>query len=68
MYDIINNNRFNQYPKEYSCSKCKTVNALTGSYIAIVTEDDFLADPNRYIENDYDKCRSISNYILFKTR
>ena len=68
MYDIINKNRFNQYPKEYSCSKCKTVDALTGSYIAIVTEDDFLDDPNRYIENAYDKCRNLSNYKISKTR
>ena len=68
MYDIINKNRFNQYPKEYSCSKCKTVDALTGSYIAIVTEDDFLDDPNKYIENAYDKCRNLSNYKISKTR
>ena len=68
MYSIINNNRFNQDPKEYSCSECKTVNALTGSYIAIVTEDDFLADPNKYIENAYDKCQNISNYKISKTR
>jgi hypothetical protein len=68
MYDIINSNRFNQDPKEYSCSKCKTVNALTGSYIAIVTEADFLEDPNKYIENAYDKCRNISNYKISKTR
>ena len=68
MYDIINDNRFNQDPKKYSCSKCKTVNTLTGSYIAIVTEDDFLADPTKYIDNAYDKCQNISNYIISKTR
>ena len=26
VYDIINNNRFNQNPKKYSCAVCKTVN------------------------------------------
>ena len=34
VYAIINNNRFNQNPKVYSCDVCKTVNALSGSYIA----------------------------------
>ena len=29
VYDIINNNRFNQNPKKYSCDVCKTVNSLT---------------------------------------
>ena len=68
MYSIINNNRFNQNPKEYVCSKCKTVNALTGSYISIVSEDDFLSDPNKYIDNAYDKCQNVGNYIISKTR
>ena len=27
VYDIINNNRYNQNPKMYSCSRCKCVNA-----------------------------------------
>lgn len=42
MYDIINNNHFNQNPKVYSCDNCKTVNSLTGSYIALVEEEDYL--------------------------
>ena len=69
VYDIINNNRFNQNPKIYSCTKCKTVNSLTGSYIAYVTEDDFLANPNKYINNAYDKSENdASGYDLVKTR
>ncbi len=68
LYNIINNNRFNQNPIKYSCEKCKTVNALTGSYISIVEEEDFLANPDKYIENAYDKCQNISNYTLSKTR
>lgn len=55
VYDIINNNRFNQNPKVYSCNVCKTVNALSGSYIAYVEEEDFLANPSKYIDNAYDK-------------
>ena len=55
VYDIINNNRFNQNPKKYSCDICKTVNALTGSYIAYVEEETFLSNPTKYINNAYDK-------------
>lgn len=69
VYPIINNNRFNQAPVKYSCEKCKTVNALTGSYIAYVTEEDFLADPDKYIENAYEKSENdASGYKLTKTR
>lgn len=65
MYDIINNNRFNQNPKKYSCEKCKTVDALTGSYIALVEEEDFLASPSIYIDNAYDKSENdASGYDL----
>lgn len=55
LFDIINNNRYNQNPKVYSCDKCKCVDALTGSYIAFVEEDDFLNNPSRYIDNAYEK-------------
>ena len=69
MYDIINNNRFNQNPKQYSCQVCKTVNSLTGSYIAYVEEDDFLDDPAMYIDNAYEKSENdASGYDLTKTR
>lgn len=69
VYDIINNNRFNQNPKVYSCDVCKTVDALTGSYIAYVEEDDFLANPQKYIDNAYDKSENdASGYDLTKSR
>ena len=69
VYDIINNNRFNQNPKKYSCDVCKTVNSLTGSYIAYVEEEDFLANPSKYIDNAYDKSENdASGYDLTKTR
>lgn len=69
VYDIINNNRFNQNPKQYSCQVCKTVNSLTGSYIAYVEEDDFLDDPAMYIDNAYEKSENdASGYDLSKTR
>lgn len=55
VYDIISKNRYNQNPKVYSCETCKSINALTGSYISYVKEEDFLSDPQKYIENAYDK-------------
>lgn len=69
VYDIINNNRFNQNPKKYGCDVCKTVNALTGSYIAYVTEEEFLDNPEKYINNAYDKSENDAlGYDLTKTR
>lgn len=69
VYSIINENRFNQNPKVYSCDTCKTVNALTGSYISYVLEGDFLADPQKYIDNAYDKSENDADgYDLVKSR
>lgn len=55
MYDIINNNRHNQSPKQYSFNKCKCVDWSTGSYISLVEEEDFLKNPSKYIDNAFDK-------------
>lgn len=68
MYKIINDNRFNENPKVYSCEKCKTVDRLTGSYISLIPEDEFLDDPTTFIENAYQKCQSVDKYIISKTR
>lgn len=69
VYPIINNNRFNQNPKKYSCNACKTVDALTGSYIAYVEEETFLSDPQKYIDNAYDKSENdAAGYNLTKAR
>lgn len=69
VYNIINNNRFNQEPKKYSCNVCKSVNTLTGSYISFVEEEDFLADPAKYINNAYNKSENDAvGYTLNKTR
>jgi hypothetical protein len=69
VYTIINKNRFNQNPTVYICDVCKTVNALTGSYIAYVEEETFLSDPQRYIDNAYDKSENdASGYDITKTR
>lgn len=69
VYSIINKNRFNQNPKIYSCDICKTVNALTGSYIAYVEEDLFLENPQKYIDNAFDKSENDAiGYDLKKVR
>jgi hypothetical protein len=55
VHNIIKNNRGNQNPKKYSCPNCKCIDALTGSYIAFVEEDTFIDNPQKYIDNAYDK-------------
>ncbi|TBH75045.1 hypothetical protein EWU20_00300 [Aquirufa antheringensis] len=68
VYEIINKNRFNQNPKEYSCKTCKCVNPLTASYISFIEEEIFLKDPNKFIENAFEKSENSSNYTLHKVR
>lgn len=52
-----------------TCDVCKTVNSLTGSYIAYVEEETFLNKPEKYIDNAYDKSENdAAGYILTKTR
>jgi hypothetical protein len=41
---------------------------LTGSYISYVEEETFLENPNKYIENAFDKSEKAENYNLIKTR
>ena len=69
VYDIISKNRYNQDPKVYSCPTCKSIDSLTGSYISYIEEDTFLADPQKYIDNAFDKSEDdAQGYILTKTR
>lgn len=69
LYEIIKSNRYNQNPKRYSCPICKTVNALSGSYISFVEEDDFINNPQYYIDNAYDKSENdAEGYDLVKQR
>ena len=67
LYPIINNNRFNENPTVYHCTKCKTVDRLSGSYISIIEEDEFLNNPSEFIENAYEKCQKADKYELTKT-
>jgi hypothetical protein len=69
LYAIINKNRFNLNTEDkHSCPTCKTFDQLRGSYISLIEEDRFLADPNKFIENAYEKSKKITDYELVKKR
>lgn len=55
MYDIINKNRSNQNPKRYNCDTCRCIDRLSGSYISLIEEDEFLSNPTKFINNAFDK-------------
>ncbi len=68
LYPIIVNNRCNQNPKKYFCEECRTIDALTGSYIALIKEEEFISDPQKYIDNAYEKCQNIGEYKISKIK
>lgn len=66
---IVSENLFNSNPKQWHCGQCKTYDYLNGSYIALVEEDDFIADPTKYIDNAYEKSENDGlGYDLKRTR
>ncbi len=67
--DIVSECHYNSNPPQRHCSKCKTYDWLNGSYIAFVEEDAFLNDPQRYIDNAYEKSENdAEGYDLPRTR
>ena len=68
LYSIISENHFNSIPPKYHCSECKTYEANLGSYISYIKEDDFLLDPNEYIEKAYEKSNRLSEFKLKKQK
>ena len=69
VFDIISQNHFNSNPEQLHCDKCKTYDWLNGSYITFVEEETFLDDPEKYINNAYDKSENdASGYDLVKQR
>ena len=69
VYDIIKNNRYNQNPKRYCCMQCQTVDPMNGSYISYVEEEDFLSNPNKYVDNAYNKSENDGDgYDLVRSR
>ena len=68
VYDIISKNRYNQLAKIYICNTCQSINALSGSYISYVQEEIFLANPQIYIENAFEKSEKFAEYDLTKEK
>ena len=69
VYSIISDNHFNSNPEQWHCSKCRTYDWLNGSYITFVEEDEFLLNPNLYIDNAYSKSEDdAKGYDLEKQR
>ena len=69
LYNIIKQNRYNNITdKKYYCKECKTYDRMNGSYISLIKEDDFLEDPDKYIENAYNKSQAINDFEITKER
>ena len=69
LYKIINENRYNLTGDDkYACNHCKTYDQLNGSYISLIKEHGFLDDPQKYIENAYEKCQNVDNFEISKQR
>ena len=68
LYPIITGNRYNRKKKTYACANCRTYSQLDGSYISLVDELDFIADPDKYIENAFDKSENANEFELTKQR
>ncbi len=69
VFNIISGNHFNSNPEIWHCDKCRTYDFLKGSYITFVEEDVFLANPQLYIDNAYEKSENdASGYDLVKER
>ena len=68
LYPIINENRFNLRNQSYYCPRCKTYDALSASYMSIVDEEVFLRNPERYIDNAFDKAENSGDFDLTKQR
>ncbi|HAV90665.1 MAG TPA: hypothetical protein DCW44_05280 [Eubacterium sp.] len=69
VFDIIADNHFNSNPKQWHCEKCETYDYLNGSYISFIEEDSFLDNPQKYIDNAYDKSENdAAGYDIVRER
>lgn len=68
LYKIINKNRYNRLDHAYACDVCKTFSQLDGSYTSLIDEADFLSDPDKYIENAFEKSEKADEFDLTKQR
>jgi hypothetical protein len=64
--EIIHKNRFNNESAK-CCNNCNTYDYNLGSYISIIKEEEFLANPNDYIDKAFDKMQNhIHKFDLYK--
>lgn len=69
LFSIIHKNHFNSNPSKWHCKQCETYEWLNGSYIEYIEEERFLSNPQKYIDNAYDKSENdASGYDITKTR
>lgn len=68
LFPIISNNQYNSVPPLCHCESCKTFDFMSGSYITLVDEEDFLKTPTYYIDNAFDKSENVSRFSLTKQR
>ena len=68
-YLYSSTNHFNSNPEQWHCAECRTYDRLNGSYITFVEEEDFLENPEKYINNAYDKSENDARgYDIVKQR
>ena len=67
LYSIINSNRYNVTKLSSECSHCRAYDGLADSYMSIIDEDDFLAEPQRYIDNAFEQSENSAKFTLRKT-
>ncbi|MDE0445863.1 MAG: hypothetical protein OXH96_04250 [Spirochaetaceae bacterium] len=67
MYNT-SNNRYRRNGQAYACNNCKSHSMLDGSYISIIDEKVFLDDPDKFIENAYEKSERADEFDLRKKR
>lgn len=65
---LIKKNKYNSNPPIWCCDECKTYHWLNGSYINLVKEEIFLANPTTYIENAFEKKEKKNLYEITKSR
>jgi len=68
LYPIITNNRYKRKGRGYACNVCKSHDQLEGSYISLIDQEDFLQNPEKYIENAYQKSENSDEFDLVKQR
>ena len=68
LLDIIRENRANKLEKQYFCRRCGILDSTWDSYASIVTEDDFLANPQGYIEAAFEKSQREGEYEICKNQ